>query len=156
MFWFGTSPRADFFGRPDRAPEFDSLFRSIGRTAGRTAGGKSGRTAGRTGGGAVGGTGNRKENRTGGKSGSGARSDVQLTRQPDLVLIVWTRNPLNPGSSSRIVSTAVIGSAQPCKSLLKPGERLSNALNCLIRNDFFVVVQRNTSDVSGYILLQRG
>ncbi|MBW5444625.1 hypothetical protein GE107_00905 [Cohnella sp. CFH 77786] len=79
-----------------------------------------------------------------------------MPRQADLVLISWTRNPLNPGSARRITASAVIGSASPCTQFLISGRRLTNALNCLLRNGFVVVVQRSTSAISGFVLLQRG
>jgi hypothetical protein len=82
-------------------------------------------------------------------------SHVSAVRQPDLVLISWTRNPLIPGSARRVTSSRVIGSAQPCTSLLATNKLLSNALNCLRRNGFFVVVRRKTSNIAGFVLLQR-
>jgi hypothetical protein len=76
---------------------------------------------------------------------------------PDLVLISWTRNPLNPGSARRIIAARVIGSAQPCRFTLVPNGLLINALNCLLDNDigFKVVFQKKTSSFSGYLVLQR-
>ncbi|PUA38730.1 hypothetical protein C8Z91_14160 [Paenibacillus elgii] len=80
---------------------------------------------------------------------------ARAVRQPDLVLISWSRNPLVPGSPRRIITSRVIGSAQPCTALLVPGRLLVNALRCLTRNRFFIVVSRSTSSISGFILLQR-
>ncbi|UUZ81484.1 hypothetical protein LJK88_43755 [Paenibacillus sp. P26] len=80
---------------------------------------------------------------------------IQAVRQPDLVLISWTRNPLVPGSPRRIIASRVIGDAQPCTALLAPNRLLINALRCLKKNGFFVVVSRKTSNISGFILLQR-
>ncbi|WP_138756199.1 hypothetical protein [Paenibacillus sinopodophylli] len=79
---------------------------------------------------------------------------LKAVRQPDLVLISWTRNPLVPGSARRIVSARVIGSAEPCKATLVPNGLLSTALSCLL-DDFKIVYQKKTSNVSGYLLLQR-
>jgi hypothetical protein len=79
----------------------------------------------------------------------------RIPRQPDLVLITWTRNPLVPGSARTISAVRVIGSAKPCRSLLVPGAQLLPALRCLKRNGFAVVLQRKTTDVSGFVLLQR-
>ncbi|WP_219836794.1 hypothetical protein [Paenibacillus sp. R14(2021)] len=78
-------------------------------------------------------------------------------RQPDLVLISWSRNPLNAGSPRRIISARVIGSARPCTSHLVPGGLLINALTCLLDNDigFKIVFRKKTSSISGYLLLQR-
>ncbi|MBW7459270.1 hypothetical protein ACFOLF_12105 [Paenibacillus sepulcri] len=77
--------------------------------------------------------------------------------QPDLVLISWTRNPLVPGSARRIISARVIGSAVPCRASLVPNGLLINALNCLLDNDigFKIVIRKKTSNISGYLLLQR-
>ncbi|MCZ8512473.1 hypothetical protein O9H85_08505 [Paenibacillus filicis] len=80
---------------------------------------------------------------------------VKAVPQPDLVLISWTRNPLIPGSARRIITSRVIGSASPCTTLLASGRLLIVALNCLLRNGFFIVVSRKTSSISGFILLQR-
>jgi hypothetical protein len=79
------------------------------------------------------------------------------TRQPDLVLITWSRNPLVPGSARRIISVRVIGNAEPCRPSLRPGRLLITALDCLLDNDigFKVVYRRKTSSISGYLLLQR-
>ncbi|MGO4548308.1 hypothetical protein AB4Z29_26315 [Paenibacillus sp. 2TAB23] len=79
---------------------------------------------------------------------------LKAVRQPDLVLISWTRNPLVPGSARRIVSVRVIGSAEPCKATLVTNGLLITALNCLL-DDFKIVYQKKTSNVSGYLLLQR-
>jgi hypothetical protein len=79
---------------------------------------------------------------------------VKAVRQPDLVLITWSRNPLVPGSARRIISVRVIGSAEPCKATLVPNGLLSAALACLL-DDFKIVYKKKTSNVSGYLLLQR-
>ncbi|WP_340008592.1 hypothetical protein MHH52_11085 [Paenibacillus sp. FSL K6-0276] len=42
------------------------------------------------------------------------------TRQPDLVLITWSRNPLVRGSARRIISVSFIGNAEPCRPSLRP------------------------------------
>ncbi|QGQ93812.1 hypothetical protein EHS13_02265 [Paenibacillus psychroresistens] len=82
---------------------------------------------------------------------------VKAVQQPDLILISWTRNPLVPGSPRRIVAARVIGSAQPCSFTLAPKRLLINAFNCLLDHDigFRVVFQKKTSNISGYVLLQR-
>lgn len=79
------------------------------------------------------------------------------TRQPDLVLISWSRNPLVPGSARRIVAARIIGNAEPCRPNLRPNRLLSTALDCLLDNDvgFKVVFRKKTSSISGYLLLQR-
>ncbi|SET17345.1 hypothetical protein [Paenibacillus sp. NFR01] len=79
------------------------------------------------------------------------------TRQPDLVLITWSRNPLVPGSARRIVSVRIIGNASPCRQDLRPGALLSIALACLRDNDvgFRIVHRQKTSSISGFLLLER-
>jgi hypothetical protein len=80
---------------------------------------------------------------------------VAIPRSRDLVLISWQRNTLTPGSRRRIVAVRVIGSAQPCRSFLIPGTRLSRALRCLQTNRFTVVCRGTSTSVSGFVLLQR-
>ncbi|SDM96375.1 hypothetical protein SAMN04487897_101638 [Paenibacillus sp. yr247] len=82
---------------------------------------------------------------------------TKAVRQPDLILISWTRDPLRPGSARRIIASRVIGSAQPCTFTLAPNRLLINALNCLLDADigFKVVINRKTSSISGFVLLQR-
>lgn len=82
---------------------------------------------------------------------------TKAVQQPDLVLIYWSRNPLVAGSARRIVSFRVIGSSSPCQNSLKVGGLLVNALACLRDNDvgFKIVYSKNTSDISGVILLKR-
>ncbi|NIK75038.1 hypothetical protein FHS15_000136 [Paenibacillus castaneae] len=60
---------------------------------------------------------------------------LKALRQPDLVLITWTRIPLVPGSARRIIAVRVIGSAEPCKATLVTNGLLITALNCLL-DDF--------------------
>lgn len=65
------------------------------------------------------------------------------TRQPDLVLISWSRNPLVAGSARRIIAARVIGNAVPCRPSLRPNGLLNTALACLLDNDVgFKVVFR--------------
>ncbi|MBP1999296.1 hypothetical protein J2Z69_000315 [Paenibacillus shirakamiensis] len=82
---------------------------------------------------------------------------IKATRQPDLVLIQWTRNPLIAGSSRRITAARLIGNSSPCQFDLKPKALLSTALACLQDNDvgFRIVYRKRTSAISGYLLLQR-
>ncbi|RED65952.1 hypothetical protein [Cohnella lupini] len=81
---------------------------------------------------------------------------ITIPREPDLVLISWTRNPLQKGSQRMITASRVIGSSSPCRSLIQSGQSLRAALKCLERNDFRIVARKKTTDVSGYYLLQRG
>lgn len=80
--------------------------------------------------------------------------NVKAVRQPDLVLISWSRNPLVAGSPRRITSVRVIGSSQPCRAALVTNGLLSTALSCLL-DDFKIVYQKRTTSTSGYLLLQR-
>lgn len=82
---------------------------------------------------------------------------VKAVPQHDLVLISWSRNPLVPGSARRIIAAKVIGNAKPCSFSLVPKALLINALNCLLDNDigFKVVFRKKTSNISGYLLLER-
>ena len=59
---------------------------------------------------------------------------VSIPRPPDVVTILWERNPLRPQSSRRIVEATVIGSADSCK--LSTGTCYRKAVNCLLSNDF--------------------
>ncbi|MDR6554910.1 hypothetical protein [Paenibacillus qinlingensis] len=83
-----------------------------------------------------------------------ACSKVRAVRQPDLVLINWSRNPLIAGSPRRITAVRVIGSSQPCRATLVTNGLLSTALSCLL-DDFRIVYQKRTTSISGYLLLQR-
>jgi hypothetical protein len=82
-------------------------------------------------------------------------SRIGIPRQPDLVLISWSRNPLIPGSARRITASRVIGSASPCRSLLVPNKLLIRAINCLKKNGFVDVFSKKTTAVSGFVVLQR-
>ncbi|CRK83524.1 hypothetical protein [Neobacillus massiliamazoniensis] len=82
-------------------------------------------------------------------------SNVSIPRPPDVVLIVWARNPLSPTSSRRIVETAVNGSARPCNSLLVPDNRYTRARDCLFENGFEQVFQgrRGVFGISVFVRL---
>ncbi|MBA2937899.1 hypothetical protein HZF08_06240 [Paenibacillus sp. CGMCC 1.16610] len=82
---------------------------------------------------------------------------VKAVRNTDFVLITWVRNPLRPGSARRITASRVIGNASPCTFSLAPGRLLNNAFACLLDADigFKVVYQKNTSSISGVVLLRR-
>ncbi|AVV57510.1 hypothetical protein C7121_15995 [Paenibacillus glucanolyticus] len=84
-------------------------------------------------------------------------ASVNAVPQPDLVLINWSRNPLVVGSPRRILAARVIGSSSPCRADLTPNALLSTALACLLDNDvgFKIVFRKRTSNISGYLLLQR-
>lgn len=78
-------------------------------------------------------------------------------RRSDFVLITWTRDSLRPGSARRITASRVIGNASPCTFALSPSRLLNNAFACLLDADigFRVIYQKNTSRISGVVLLQR-
>lgn len=82
---------------------------------------------------------------------------VTAVPQPDLVLISWSKNPLVTGSARRIVAARVIGNASPCRADLTPNALLRTALACLLDHDvgFKIVFRQRTSNISGYLLLQR-
>ncbi|OIK09912.1 hypothetical protein [Bacillus sp. MUM 13] len=60
-------------------------------------------------------------------------------RQPDVVTILWQRNPLRPLQPRTIVDATIIGSAKPCRNDLDEGSRLRDAVACLLRNGFLMV-----------------
>ncbi|WP_257351497.1 hypothetical protein [Pseudalkalibacillus decolorationis] len=63
-------------------------------------------------------------------------SNVSIPRPPDVVTILWERNPLNPRSPRTIVEATVIGSSEPCKRFLKSGQSFVRAEECLLDNGF--------------------
>ncbi|MGG1638882.1 hypothetical protein [Paenibacillus sp. NRS-1760] len=67
---------------------------------------------------------------------------LKTVRQPDLVLITLTRNPLVPGFARRIVSVPAIGRADPYKATLIPNGLLVTALNCLL-DDLKIVYKKH-------------
>ncbi|UOY92791.1 hypothetical protein MUG87_01195 [Ectobacillus sp. JY-23] len=81
---------------------------------------------------------------------------VSIPRPTDLVLITFERNPLDPSAPITIVTANVVGSASPCTRRLRPGRSAQRAVDCLLANGFVVECAGPSTDVSGYILLQRG
>lgn len=79
-------------------------------------------------------------------------NSVSIPRPPDVVTILWVRNPLKPGSSRRIAEATVIGSAEPCN--LSTGKCYGKAVNCLLENDF-VKVSNNDYGVFGVAVFVR-
>lgn len=55
---------------------------------------------------------------------------------PDVVTILWQRNPLSLTSPRTIVEATVIGSANPCIRDLRNGKRYVCAEDCLLANGF--------------------
>lgn len=64
-------------------------------------------------------------------------NSINIPRPPDVVTILWQRNPLRPLEPRTIVQATVIGSADPCK--LKEGRQLRQAVTCLLANRFLLV-----------------
>ncbi|MFP3123225.1 hypothetical protein OH784_10740 [Ectobacillus funiculus] len=81
--------------------------------------------------------------------------DVSIPRSTDLVLLTFEKNPLDSSSGFTITDARVIGSAQPCFGVIRPGGSLRQAVNCLIKYGFEVEYKGSSTSVSGCILLQR-
>jgi hypothetical protein len=47
--------------------------------------------------------------------------NVSIPRPPDVVTILWERNPLDRQAPRTVVEATVIGSAKPCGRLLAQG-----------------------------------
>ncbi|HEX6923681.1 MAG TPA: hypothetical protein VF149_07645 [Bacillales bacterium] len=63
-------------------------------------------------------------------------SDVSIPRPPDVVTILWVRNPLRRRSPRTIVEATVIGNADPCNRFLRANEKFVCAEDCLLDNGF--------------------
>ncbi|NRD79169.1 hypothetical protein HPT25_17565 [Bacillus sp. BRMEA1] len=63
-------------------------------------------------------------------------NDVSIPRPPDVVTILWERNPLDRQAPRTIVEASVIGSADGCSRFLRTGRRYTSARNCLLDNGF--------------------
>jgi hypothetical protein len=72
-------------------------------------------------------------------------NNVSIPRAPDVVTILWQRNPLQPRSSRTIVNASVIGSASPCTRFLRNGVRYVNARDCLLNNGFQIITNERFS-----------
>ena len=64
------------------------------------------------------------------------KENVSIPRPPDVVTILWQRNPLDRRAPRTIVEATVIGSARPCQQLLQNGKRYRTAAECLLDNGF--------------------
>jgi hypothetical protein len=62
--------------------------------------------------------------------------NVSIPRPPDMVTILWERNPLDRQAPRNIVEATVIGSANPCERLSAQGQRYRTAAHCLLDNGF--------------------
>lgn len=81
-------------------------------------------------------------------------SNVSIPRPPDVVTILWARNPLRPRSFRTVVDASVIGNADPCRRFLRSGMRYVDARNCLLRNGFRLTSEQR-SNVFGVSVFQR-
>lgn len=81
-------------------------------------------------------------------------SNFSINRPPDVVTVMWQRNPLRDNSPRMIVEANVIGSVDPCENLLRRGRRLSSAEECLLDNGFRVKYE-NRYGVFGITLYVR-
>jgi hypothetical protein len=63
-------------------------------------------------------------------------SNVSIPRPPDVVTILWQRNPLDRRAPRTIVEATIIGNAEPCQRFLQTGKRYRKAANCLLNNGF--------------------
>jgi hypothetical protein len=66
--------------------------------------------------------------------------NVSIPRPPDVVTILWERNPLERQAPRTIVAATMIGSANPCGLKLQPGDRFRSARRCLLANGFEEIV----------------
>ena len=53
------------------------------------------------------------------KSNYTGTGDVSIPQPPDIVTILWQRNPLDLQAPRTIVEATIIGSARPCRRLLQ-------------------------------------
>lgn len=61
-----------------------------------------------------------------------SQNNVSIPNPPDVVTILWVRNPLRPGSPRTIVEATVIGEAGLCNRFLQTNRRLRRAEECLL------------------------
>ncbi|MCM3774143.1 hypothetical protein M3225_27395 [Priestia aryabhattai] len=62
--------------------------------------------------------------------------NVSIPQPPDVVTILWQRNPLDIRAPRTIVEATVIGNARPCRRLLQTGDVYRIAVECLLDNGF--------------------
>lgn len=62
--------------------------------------------------------------------------NVSIPKPPDVVTILWQRNPLDLTAPRTIVQSSIIGSSRPCTRLLADDKTYSAARDCLLRNGF--------------------
>jgi hypothetical protein len=78
-----------------------------------------------------------------------------IPRPPDVVTILWSKNPLQPRSPRTIVDANVFGNAAPCNRFLQPGKRYLHAKDCLLENGFKRVFEERLGSVFGLSVFVR-
>ncbi|WML44729.1 hypothetical protein [Neobacillus sp. PS3-40] len=66
-------------------------------------------------------------------------NNVSIPRPPDIVTVLWVRNPLQPRSFRTIVDASIVGRATPCTRFLGNGDRFVDARDCLLNNGFQII-----------------
>lgn len=60
----------------------------------------------------------------------------RITRIPNVVTIIWQRNPLDRHAKQTIASVCITGFFKPCHFLLQEGKRYKDAVECLESKGF--------------------
>jgi hypothetical protein len=81
--------------------------------------------------------------------------NVWIPRSPDVVTVLWNRNPLQHRAPRTIVDSAVIGSADPCNRTLRNGQKFVCAEDCLLDNGFEKVFEEKLGSVFGLAVFVR-
>jgi hypothetical protein len=88
-------------------------------------------------------------------SNQSQNQNVSIPRPPDVVTVLWVRNPLQPRSPRTIVDSAVIGSADPCNRTLRSGQLFVCAEDCLLDCGFEKVFEEKIGSVFGLSIFVR-
>lgn len=62
--------------------------------------------------------------------------NARVTRMPNVVTIIWKRNPLDRQAKQTIASVSITGFFKPCHSALQEGKRYKDAVECLVTKGF--------------------
>lgn len=81
-------------------------------------------------------------------------SNFSINRPPDVITVLWQRNPLIDRGPRIIITGTVIGSAEPCPNLLSRGERYRRAAECLIDNGFTVEYEESFDSIGVSVLIR--
>jgi hypothetical protein len=81
--------------------------------------------------------------------------NVSIPKSPDVVTVLWSRNPLQQRAPRTIVDSAVIGSADPCNRSLRNGQKFVCAEDCLLDNGFKKVFEEKLGSVFGLAVFVR-